>query len=125
MNTELDEALSAWIDGEVPSHDVLLRAIAQPDALATLRGLLEVRALLQTDALPSPATVAATQAASRSSRRSIRRVAGALRVGVAAMTLLTVGIGIGLGWPRGRTAAVEWARPPAADLIAQFTFETR
>ncbi|MBC8068324.1 MAG: hypothetical protein IAG13_08320 [Deltaproteobacteria bacterium] len=124
MNEELDEVLSAWVDGEVAPAQVLRRALAQPHAFATLDGLLAVRLLLQTDAEPSAVAITATRAAIGSTRRLPRRLAPQLRWALAAVSLLAIGTTAGLvigGGDRGQTR--DALRAPPADLVAQFPLE--
>lgn len=132
MNTELEEALSALLDGEVPPHDVLRRALAQPDAIATLLGLLEVRAVLQTGAVPGPAAVEATGVAmmragedlpGKRSRSPGRSIARTLRWGAGATLVLVFGASVSAGVAAIRRSHTEPDGPPAADLIARFPFQ--
>jgi hypothetical protein len=124
MSTELDEALSAMMDGEVTDTGVLLRALEQPDAIATLRALALVRAAVVGDDQPRPAAVASTRAAIVATPVERSRGAMSLRWAAAATMVLAVGIAIGIGVsPRTTTSPPTGPRPPAADLVAEFSFD--
>jgi hypothetical protein len=123
MNDELDEALSAWLDGEVPPHDVLRRALAQPHALATLDELLVLRAALHTELAPSTGAIAATRAAMGSTRRVRRHLTPQLRWALAALVLLIIGATIGMALSRRERVIESGSRPPVADLVAPFPLD--
>lgn len=127
MTTELDEALSSFIDGEPNDPRLLLRALQQPHALQSLRAALELRIALQTDAAPSEATIAAVETTiGRAGPVPVRRVR-VLQWAAAATVLLAIGalLGVALRGTSTPPAPVGAPRPPAPDLVAEFAFDQR
>lgn len=119
MTQDLDETLSALLDGDVAPTEHLRRALMQPDAVSTMLAILDVRDALVTTTAPGDAAVERVRAAVN--KGAPRRIAVALRWVAAVVVLLAIGTTLGVAI--ARRDLVPEMRPPAADLVASFAFD--